>query len=421
MKGGIVRFLAFAGIVLLNSVLFAQEEHIPKYALVIGNGAYTNLSPLVNPVNDANDIGAALESLGFVVDKVLDGNLFRMEEALTRLKDRLKGSVNSYGFLYYAGHGVQPNGENFLIPLDANIPSENYLRDRSLSVQAMLNELNDARNCLNVVVLDACRDNPFSWSRSSTRGLAVVTGQPADSIIVYATSAGQRASDGIGKNGLFTSQLLPNLLTPGIDVNEVFRRTGADVSEISNREQIPAIYNQFFGIAYLGKPGEPEIPVRPRPLPSPGSNDRGTGREAKLWTIGVSVGTSFSHPWLIGTAYGTIAPFRYSFLKIGLDAGFISGVQGVGYYSVFPYAHYAAFVPFTLGQSLNAGWYAGAGAGYLISELDYPTGKVPVNSFALELTTGFNIINMIDICYTFRTDFKTAGSKLSLGYFYRFK
>jgi len=254
---------------LLAANVFAQD----KFALVIGNGNYTSFGSLQNALNDANDMAAALQSLGFNVDKVLDGNRAQMVAAVSRLKSRLSVSNNSYGFLFYAGHGVQFNGVNYLIPATADIPNANYLGDTSISVQTVLAELNDAGNELNVIVLDACRDFPAVWSRSLNRGLTVVTNQPADSIIVYATSAGSIASDGIGRNGLFTSQLLKNLTTPGLEISEIFRRTGANVSQVSNRQQIPAVYNQFFGIAYLGKPNvqasalvsvqpEPEVPIR---------------------------------------------------------------------------------------------------------------------------------------------------------------
>jgi len=232
----------------------AAQQNVPapqKYALVIGNGAYRNLSRLNNPVNDANDMAAALQSMGFVVDKLIDASQDQMDSAVTRLKNRLSVSTNSYGFFFYAGHGVQSNGENYLIPVDANIPGENYLRSRAVSVQVMLNELNDARNDLNVIVLDACRDNPFGWARAGSRGLTVLSGQPAKSIIVYATSAGSTAADGTGRNGLFTSQLLKNITTPGLEVSEIFRRTGADVITASGGQQTPAIYSQFFGTAVL--------------------------------------------------------------------------------------------------------------------------------------------------------------------------
>jgi tetratricopeptide (TPR) repeat protein len=116
----------------------------------------------------------------------------------------------------------------------------------------MLDELNDARNELNIVVLDACRDNPFPWKRSGSRGLQVVGNQPSDSIIVFATSAGSTAADGTGSNGLFTSHLLSNLKKPGLEVNEVFRLTMGDVVRASGNQQRPAIYSQFSGLAYLG-------------------------------------------------------------------------------------------------------------------------------------------------------------------------
>jgi uncharacterized caspase-like protein len=262
---------------LAAALSFSQQ----KFALVIGNGNYANITKLNNPVNDANDMAAVLQGMGFTVDKLLDATLDQMESAAIRLKNRLSASNNSYGFFFYAGHGVQSNGENFLIPRDANIQSESFLRQRAVSVQSVLDELNQAGNTLNIVVLDACRDNPFSWSRSGGRGLQVVGNQPADSIIVYATSAGRTAADGTGRNGMFTAQLLKNLKTPGLEVSEVFRRTGADVTQASNRQQTPAIYSQFFGTAYLNGTN-----VQPSPAPSPAPTPQQTpvvDKELEAW------------------------------------------------------------------------------------------------------------------------------------------
>jgi uncharacterized protein YukE len=218
-------------------------------------------------VNDAADISAALRGLGFTVDQVTNAGRVQMEEAVTRLKNRLAAARGSYGFFYYAGHGVQSNGENYLIPVDANIPGEAYLRDRAVSMPAILDELNAAGNTLNIVVLDACRDNPFGWRRSGARGLQVVSNQPADSIIVYATSAGSTAADGTGRNGLFTTHLLNNLKKPGLSVRDMFDQTGADVRRASGGAQIPAIYSQFFDVAYLGT--RPAAVVQPTPAPQP--------------------------------------------------------------------------------------------------------------------------------------------------------
>jgi WD40 repeat protein len=267
-------FIACAAALLLPVSLGAQQKH----ALVIGNGAYTTVSKLNNPVNDAADMKAALEGLGFQVDLLTNAGRVRMEEAVERFKSRLASSKSAYGFLFYAGHGVQSGGENYLIPVDADIRSEAYLRDRAVSVQAVPDELNSAGNALNIVVLDACRDNPFSWRRSGARGLQVVSNQPADSIIVYATSAGSTAADGEGRNGLFTGQLLKNLKTPGLEVSEVFRLTGGDVARVSGGSQRPGVYSQFYGTAYLGARPAPA----PQPAPQPTRPAAQTQRPAPL-------------------------------------------------------------------------------------------------------------------------------------------
>ena len=396
---------------LVPAFIFSQQDTEPKkIALVIGNGAYTNVAKLGNPVNDANDMSEALRGLGFTVEVLLDADLHQMEDAVIRLKERLSKSNNSYGFFYYAGHGIQSNGENYLLPVDANIPSENFLRDRAISVQAVLNELNDARDILNIVVLDACRDNPFGWNRSSSnRGLAMINHQPADSIIVYATSAGLTAKDGDGRNGIFTSQLLNNLKIPGLEVSELFRQTGADVSRISGRQQIPAIYNQFFGIAYLGE--------KPATLPYQNpESDINRYKSVNLWTIGASVGTSFAAPLFVGTVFGTFAPFRYSFFELGIDFGLLSGSQNVGYYSFCPFLHYALYLPLTQ----IGGFFAGAGGSYYYAEYDFPKEKLPLRIFALDAVGGFRFNIGIVISYTLRTDFSTVSNKVAIGYSYRY-
>ena len=391
-----------------------------KFALVIGNASYSGLTPLANPVNDATDVSAVLQHMGFTVEKILNGNRVQMEDAVLRLKNRLSGVKDAYGFFFYAGHGVQSGGENYLIPVDASISSENYLRDRAVSVQALLDDLNDAGNGLNVVVLDACRDNPFGWSRSGSRGLAIISRQPTDSIIVYATSAGQRASDGEGRNGLFTSQLLNNIATPGLDVTEVFKRTGSDVARVSNNQQVPAIYSQFFGTAYLaGIPidFEGKIIHPPSTTVVIGGKTK-EPQPAKLWSIGAAVGSSFAAPWFIGTIHGTIAPLKYSFIELGVDAGLASGVKNVGYFSVCPFIHLAFFYPIT---NNRIGVYAGAGGGYTWANYNFPEGKLPMSTFALDTVAGVNLFDMLDVSYTFRTDFKNASNKISVGYSYRFK
>jgi formylglycine-generating enzyme required for sulfatase activity len=246
------------------SAIWAQQ----KYALVIGNSDYKGISKLSNPVNDANDMEAALKGLGFTVEKVTNGNLEQMENAVTNLKRRLGATSNSYGFFFYAGHGVQANGENYLIPVEANnIQNDTHLRQRAVSLQFVLDSLNEAGNQLNMVVLDACRDNPFGWARSGSRGLTVVSQAPSGSIVMYATSANSVASDGTGKNGLFTGHLLNNLKTAGLSVFEVFDKTMGDVKRVTGGKQEPELSLRFSGAhtVYLGTRPAANTPPQPAP------------------------------------------------------------------------------------------------------------------------------------------------------------
>jgi len=254
-------------IFLFISLAFAAYGQ-QKYALVIGNSHYTKFGTLPNPVNDANDMASTLKSLGFNVELVQDATLTQMENSVIGLKNRLSEAGNdSIGFFYYAGHGVEKVGVNYLIPVDANIPDSIFLRERAFSVQIMLDALNDSRNALNIIVLDACRDFPASWSRSVDRGLAIITDPPANHIIMYATGAGKVANDGgSGRNGLFTGYLLNNL-RQHYDINEVFSKTMVDVADASNNEQRPALYTDFGKVMYLQTtPAQTQDTKQPAPV-----------------------------------------------------------------------------------------------------------------------------------------------------------
>jgi len=251
----VILLAAFSFLMGIATNATAQDGR--KVALVIGNGNYNDLGRLNNPPNDARDMATALRSIGFEVDTVIDGSLRQMEQAVVRMSDRLSSGTDTTGFFFYAGHGVQSDGTNYLIPAGASIPSEDFLSERALSAQVVLNIMQRAGNDLNVVVLDACRDNPFSWSRSGTRGLSAVSSQPPGSIIAYATSAGSTAQDGTGRNGVFTAELLKHITEPGVDIDDVFDLTAQGVMEQTGNRQIPAVYKQFFGSAYLAGAGGP--------------------------------------------------------------------------------------------------------------------------------------------------------------------
>jgi hypothetical protein len=256
-----------------------------KYALVIGNGNYPYINKsLKNPRNDAYDMNVALRDIGWNVEIVIDGNKAQIESALTRLRNRLSASRSSYSFLYYAGHAVQRDGKNYLIPVDIRQEDGSKLKELSVSVQDFLAELNKTENELNIVVLDACRDDPFrddpfknnsGDGRSITdrnydpvnekRGLVPIEHPPTNSIIVFATEEGSIANDGDGRNGLYTSHLLNNLRIPGIEVKDLFSNTNAAVYEASLRQQKPAIYSKIYQLKpfYIG-PAPPPIPQNVR-------------------------------------------------------------------------------------------------------------------------------------------------------------
>jgi len=245
--------------------LAAQAGSGGRFALVIGNNEYEGLSPLKNPANDAADMAAALKRLGFVVDLRLNADLAQMEEGAVLLSQRLAADRNSLGLFYYAGHGVQSGGINYLIPSRTAIAAEAFLKTKALAAQSLLDLMQGAGNSLNLVFLDACRDNPYSWKRSGTRGLSVVGSQPPGSVIVYATSAGSTAGEGTGRNGVFTSELLKHIETPGLDLDTILNRTAQGVLRATGNAQNPGVYKQFFETAYLTS----SVPPAAAPAVSP--------------------------------------------------------------------------------------------------------------------------------------------------------
>ena len=210
--------ILFLIVLIYPSSLIAATER--RTALVIGNSAYSS-GPLKNPVNDATDMAKSLQKLGFTVNLKKNADLQTMEEAIEDFGNHLKrGGV---GLFYYAGHGVQVGGDNYLIPVGARINKESDVRFKAFDAGRILAEMENANNGVNIVLLDACRDNPFGKSfRSASRGLAIVSNSPSGTFISYSTSPGQVARDGEGKNSPYTKALLENMAKPGLTINEVF-------------------------------------------------------------------------------------------------------------------------------------------------------------------------------------------------------
>ncbi len=241
--------------VLITTNLFAQERgfvlkrRIAKdyVALIIGNSSYAD-APLTNPVNDATDVAKTFSDMGFIVDKVLDADKETMAQAIARFSQKLYTAKAAV--FYYAGHGVQVNGENYLIPIgktpDTQISDESQVPYRAINAGEVLSAMEQAKVNFALVVLDACRNNPFKGSGSGrVPGLASINA-PVGSLVMYATKAGSTASDGLSKrNSPFTTAFLKHIVTPGLDVNLLPSKITQTVGELTNGTQVSGTYIQL--------------------------------------------------------------------------------------------------------------------------------------------------------------------------------
>jgi hypothetical protein len=219
-----------------------QAESPAKEALLIANGDYTHFGKLPNPLADAKVLSASLRKIGFTVSTLENGSREKMLDALAAFEDRLKGK-NAIAFFHYGGHGVQVNGRNYLIPADADIPDERRVSTRAIELDEVMAALISSGAAANIIVLDACRDNPLpaTSTRSASRGLFAVQTKPKNSIVIYAAEAGHKADD-----GLFTPIFANALNTPGRALGEVLTDVRRQVHEKSGGNQTPVEYNQLF-------------------------------------------------------------------------------------------------------------------------------------------------------------------------------
>ena len=221
-----------------------------KTALVIGNGNYSHFSRLPNPKGEAQSMKNALQRLGFEVILLLDGTEDQILDALADFEVKLQ-QRGGLALFHYGGHGVQVDGNNYIIPVDADIPDERRVRSRAVEVDEVIATMDVSGTSTNIVILDACRDNPLpGGSRSGSRGLAVVGNPPPDSIIVYAADAGTTAQD-----GLFTPTLLKYLEKPGMEFTAILRKVRSEVRSASGGKQRTGEYNQLESEIYLAGMG----------------------------------------------------------------------------------------------------------------------------------------------------------------------
>lgn len=262
------RLLSIAGLLALFSLLAtltlaAEPQRNPRVAathadkriaLVIGNSAYPGAA-LRNPVNDARDMASALRRLGFEVISKTDVTQKEMNRAIAQFGEKLR--ADTVALFYYAGHGMQVKGKNYLIPIDAQIGSEASARAETVDVDTVMDQL--AASPMNIVILDACRNNPFERRfRSAGGGLAQMDA-PKGSLIAYATAPGKVAADGEGRNGLYTQELLRHIQTPGLPLEAVFKRVRNGVMQGSGEAQTPWEASSLTGDFYF-RPAEGGTP-----------------------------------------------------------------------------------------------------------------------------------------------------------------
>jgi hypothetical protein len=242
MKGGLAAASLF--LPLPYARVWAQSDgavslvRAPKLALVLGNSNYKNVPALRNPANDANAIAAALKGFGFDVTLKLDGRRSEMEAAIATYTHGLARG-RGVGIFYYAGHGLQLSWTNFLVPVDAAIRTPDDVQANCVDLSLLIDGARNAANPMNIIILDACRVNPFEPNFTApNKGLSQMDA-PNDTLLAYATAPGNVAADGEGANGLYTESLLQEIRVPETRVEDVFKRVRLTVRKKSHGEQVP--------------------------------------------------------------------------------------------------------------------------------------------------------------------------------------
>jgi caspase domain-containing protein len=220
-----------------------------RVALVIGNSAYRNVAALPNPANDAGDIAAALTRLGFAVNLITNASFDGMRRALIALGREASGA--DMAAVYFAGHGMEIGGENWLIPVDAELKKDTDAANEAVSLQTVMLQVSNTAS-LGLVILDACRNNPFTAKMHRSLALRAASNsglgriEPVGNVLVaYAARDGTTALDGDGRNSPFATALLHNIETPGVEVTFMFRNVRDDVMEATRNEQQPFVYGSL--------------------------------------------------------------------------------------------------------------------------------------------------------------------------------
>src|SRR3984885_260691 len=256
-----------------------------RLALLLGNSKYQAVPELDNPSNDAADLAQALRSVGFEVIEQRDATREAMAKAVRDFSERLRGA--DVALFFYAGHGLQMNGENYLLPVDARIETAADVRFNTINLSDIQQEM-EASGRTNIIILDACRNNPFAEKLShggrgvTTRGLGRIEATAEGSLIVYSPQPNNVALDGAGRNSPFTAALLKHVATPGIEVRQMLSRVRGGVLAATERRQTPWDSSSLTGDIYLaGAPVAQALAATPAPVaPAPGKSEATDGSRA---------------------------------------------------------------------------------------------------------------------------------------------
>ncbi len=261
-----MRAIVFVILTAVSVTLTASDAHAEqRVALIIGNSNYEAITPLANPQNDARLMAATLREVGFEVITVTDADRRAMGRAIQEFGRALRAAgPDAVGLFFYAGHGLQSQGQNFLLPLKANILDEADLDLEAISASDILAQMEGAGNALNLVILDACRDNPFGGSRGAGgRGLARVEAA-SGSLVAFAAAPGESAADGDGANSPYTRALAAAIAVPGLPIEQVFKRARIQVRNETAGRQTPweesSLLGDFYfvpGTAAASSPSQP--------------------------------------------------------------------------------------------------------------------------------------------------------------------
>jgi uncharacterized caspase-like protein len=249
-SGNSMRFATIACALLLICLTVVPGHAEKRVALVIGNSNYQHAGRLGNPANDAEALAALLKASGFdVVERRSDVGIAEMRRAIGDFSDTAADA--DIAIVYYAGHGIEVDGINYLIPTDARLARDFDVEDETISLDRVLRAMDSARR-LRLVILDACRDNPFAQlmrrsNRAIGRGLARIEPTTPDTLVAFAAKAGSTASDGDDADSPFTAALLKHIATPGLDIRLALGRVHDEVIETTRRRQEPFVYGSLGG------------------------------------------------------------------------------------------------------------------------------------------------------------------------------